>query len=352
MLAKNDKLTFHELGVLLNENKRNVSRWVNNFRSRGNLFTMPSSKGNKQSILGDAHTLGDYPSVEQEVYARFVFERKVLKREVHCEWLQDQMLEIIGQLKLKKPFTASNGWLWRFQRRWRISSSCRTDKVRQSDAVRAALMDKFLDGYLDVQNHLFNASVDDTAYGHFSPNQHWNTDQIPVPFAMPCKRTLNCIGDRAPTRQDVPSGLSKRQATIHLTLRADGEQIVPPVLIVRGTGTRVSKEEKKHYRSLKHVVVYFQTKAWADGDFILWYFDEVFVPALRKNGLMDDQIVFLDNLGSHKVDYVKEYMMSNGLYPMYLASTKHDRHMPACRSTHRWQFKKQNEKTVYQPQKN
>jgi hypothetical protein len=51
--------------------------------------------------------------------------------------------------------------------------------------------------------------------------------------------------------------------------------------------------------------VYFQTKAWADGDFILWYFDEVFVPALKEHGLMDDQIVFLDNFGSHKVDYVK-----------------------------------------------
>ena len=241
------------------------------------------------------------------------------------------MLEIIGQLKLKKPFTASNGWLWRFQRRWRISSSCRTDKVRQSDAVRAVLMDRFLDCYLDVQNHLFDASVDDTAYGHFRPNQHWNTDQIPVPFAMPCKRTLNSIGDRAPTRQDVPSGLSKRQATIHLTLRADGEQIVPPVLIVRGTGIRITEEEKNHYRSLKHVVVYFQKKAWADGDFILWYFEEVFVPALKKHGLMDDQIVFLDNLGSHKVDYVKEYMMSNGLYPMYLPPNMTDVCQPVDR---------------------
>jgi hypothetical protein len=103
-----------------------------------------------------------------------------------------------------------------------------------------------------------------------------------------------------------------------LTIRAHGEQIVPPVLIVRGTGQRVSDAELEHYASLKHVIVYFQERAWADGAFILWYFEDVFVPALRRNGLLDDQIVFLDNLGAHKVHYVKKFMMENNLLPMYL----------------------------------
>jgi len=68
--------------------------------------------GNKRSgvkkkyILGNPYTLGNLPRGAQEIHARFVFKRMVLKREVHCEWLQEQMLQLKKSkkklLKLRK----------------------------------------------------------------------------------------------------------------------------------------------------------------------------------------------------------------------------------------------------------
>lgn len=56
-------------------------------------------------------------------------------------------------------------------------------------------------------------------------------------------------------------GLDKRQATIHLCIRAEGEQCVRAAIIFRGTGRRLSSEELAFYNSIKHLVaVYFQPK--------------------------------------------------------------------------------------------
>ena len=58
------------------------------------------------------------------------------------------------------------------------------------------------------------------------------------------------------------SGLDKRQCTAQLTIFADGEAYVKPLVIFRGKGLRISDKEKKQYDS--RVVVRFQVNAWCD----------------------------------------------------------------------------------------
>jgi hypothetical protein len=55
------------------------------------------------------------------------------------------------------------------------------------------------------------------------------------------------------------SGLDKRQASLQLCIRADGEQLVRLAIIFRGTGKRVTEEEALLYRRLSRLIrVYWQ----------------------------------------------------------------------------------------------
>ena len=95
--------------------------------------------------------------------------------------------------------------------------------------------------------------------GKFSFSTVANVDQTPLPFTFNKGQGYDKKGTKTVWHQ---SGLEKRQCTVQLTIFADGEPRVKPLVIFRGTGKRISKKEKEAYDKL--VVVKFQSKAWCD----------------------------------------------------------------------------------------
>ena len=65
------------------------------------------------------------------------------------------------------------------------------------------------------------------------------------------------------------SGLDKRQCTVQLTLFADGEPRVKPLIIFRGKGKRIAVAERASYGS--RVIVQFQANAWSDEDIMKFW---------------------------------------------------------------------------------
>ena len=61
---------------------------------------------------------------------------------------------------------------------------------------------------------------------------------------------------------DCTGGLDKRQCTIQLTVFADGNIRLPPLIIFKDKGLRISADEKKKWDS--RVYVTFQEKARCD----------------------------------------------------------------------------------------
>ena len=139
-------------------------------------------------------------------------------------------------------------------------------------------------------------------------------DQIPLPFILARNSSLNHIGHEAWVASVGGCGLRKRQATLMPTIRAQGKQIVPLVIIFRGTGAGIKDTELEYYRSLPGIVVKFQPKAWCDERVMVWYVREVLVPALAAAGISREILMFLDNLGAHKTDYALEAMRAVGVY--------------------------------------
>jgi hypothetical protein len=65
-------------------------------------------------------------------------------------------------------------------------------------------------------------------------------DQTLLPFIFSSGETYADTGERSVWVRGGASGLDKHQCTVQLTLFADGEPRMKPLLIFRGTGKRIS----------------------------------------------------------------------------------------------------------------
>ena len=80
--------------------------------------------------------------------------------------------------------------------------------------------------------------------GRFTLQQIANVDQTPLPFSFTSGGTYADTGDKTVWVRSGISGLDKRQCTVQITLFADGEPRVKPLLIFRGKGKRIALREK------------------------------------------------------------------------------------------------------------
>ena len=63
-----------------------------------------------------------------------------------------------------------------------------------------------------------------------------NVDQTPLPFTFTDGSTYSNKGDKTIWIRGGASGLDKRQCTVQITLFADGEPRIKPLIIFRGKG--------------------------------------------------------------------------------------------------------------------
>ena len=114
----------------------------------------------------------------------------------------------------------------------------------------------------------FHCSIRRTAQGgdQVGPSGQWtlrtiaNMDQTQLPFTFSDGSTYADTGERSVCVHGGASGLEKHQCTAQLTIFANGEPRVKPLLIFRGTGKQITLAEKVRYD--RRVSIIFQPKAW------------------------------------------------------------------------------------------
>ena len=112
-----------------------------------------------------------------------------------------------------------------------------------------------------------------------------NMDQTPLPFEYLCGRTYACKGDETVWAESIRSGWDKRQATLVLTVFADGIPYVKPDILFRGTDNPALQEsyygeERKHYDP--RVDVHFNKKGYCNEGTTVKYITEKLVPAFTS----------------------------------------------------------------------
>ena len=311
-----------ELGV----NKALISKWYKerirliDYRDAnvGSSKTPCRIKRNIETIRSCAKNTR-YPLAESMLLEEYKQQRsKGLKVTKH--WLRKKMKcalkEKYGE-DVANKFQGSKNWLYRFTKRNGISKRRRTNKKQQTSIEKIVVIQEFhRELRKAVQSKRRRSPSFDKKWGRWLPTNRWNVDQVPLPFINEQETTYADKGSRAVWVAQPSSGLDKRQATLQLMIRAEGEQTVKPTVVFRGAG-KVSSAEVEEYDKRVHVL--FQKNAWMDEATNMKWVNEVLIPGIsdKKN----ENILFADNVsfqlleGFHQVCRKKANMIVYMLPP-------------------------------------
>lgn len=181
-----------------------------------------------------------------------------------------------------ETFTASEGWLSRWKRRYGIRELTICGESLSADAAGARACSK------EIQSLILSRD--------YSLDQVFNADETGLNFRMMPEKTLAFKTERS------APGLkkSKERVTVMACANASGSCKLPLMIIGKSARPRCLK-------GIDHAAlpVYYrgQKSAWMSGDLFISWFHEEFVPKvkafLKENGLSQKALLLLDNAPSH-----------------------------------------------------
>lgn len=211
-------------------------------------------------------------------------------------WLKKKMKSCVEECYGKEAaskFKGSQNWFQRFKKRHGISFRRRTNKKKQAAGDGRHTIQKFhrdLREAVKSRRRRLNSTLD-VKYGRWTPKNRYNIDQVPLPFVVDREKTYDVTGNKQVWVSQPSSGLNKRQATLQLCIRAEGDQDVKPAIVFRGKGN-VSSAEKTQYD--QDVDVYFQPSAWMDSQLNQEWVKRTLIPGIGTSP--QEKVIFADNV--------------------------------------------------------
>ena len=270
--GQNKYQTFQKFGIA----KGCLYQWI---KKEKQIFD--GSKGSKRVEGGGRRPF--WPDVEEKLVGKFN-ELRAKGLKVKHYWFRARAVQLMSELHPDVDFKFSPGWFDRFKARNNLSYR-RSTNVAQTKPTD--MEDKIRAFHLEIRRvAALKYSVE--PLGKFQVCTIANVDQTPLPFTFNSGQGYNKKGDKTVCHRGAASGLDKCQCTVQLTIFADGEARVPPLLIFRGKGLRISQAEKSKYD--RRVRVQFQENAWCDEDRMLHWVNHMwkcpFSPNAEKPKLL------------------------------------------------------------------
>ena len=269
---------------------------------------------NKDAIISDAidqhkklfkkqRPSTKYKQLYIVLYERMKAARNVGKQ-VNFNWLWTKARQIYREQTSDDGATVRKHVITSFLKKYNVRM--RT-KQRNRAKPRESYREDLMKWHATTRERLVRTAGSSTSYdpkwGYYKPEERFNVDQTPMPFAIDVKRTYEII-DPATKKyhktwiKTPGSGLEKRQCTVQVCTRAAGKQ--PPVAIIfRGKGN-VRPDEKAAYHPRVHV--YWQDNAWADTEFSVEWTRKTLGPVVED---LDHHVLFADNLTAQTSDEFK-----------------------------------------------
>jgi hypothetical protein len=255
-----------------------------------------------------------WPLLEKELVKLFA-ERREAGRVVRRGWFERQAKRLHLELypNSTTPFCFSQGWFNRFLSRNEIVIRVLTNKAQQAPEEYFQVIANFL--CFNRRNSQLRDGTEDMVrgaliVGRFILSNILNMDQTSLPWEYLEGRTYEFKGKKTIWVRSKRSGWGKRQATIQLTIFADGVARVKPLIISRGkensSWARRAKETKRYD---SRVVVKFNPKAYANTAIILFWLEELLLPVLGSR----PTLLVMDLLRAHKTGPVRKFLKSNDI---------------------------------------
>lgn len=295
-----------------------ISKWV---KQNPNLceYVTPRNKNKFRLMLVSK---SKYSEENDKLYEMFVFHRVCEGRKIDDKWLKEKMLELVktgsdhSLEKDSKVFVASNGWLTRWKKNYRVSSQMRTEKKPVSESGYEKVLLEFWKSMMELQQSEAKYDIRDATFGRFGPSLMWNVDQVPLGFVPDRRASLNPMGTSCWIPSLGSSGLTKRVGTLILCLRASSPQIVKPMVVFRGKGSLT----RSFIAELDSIGIpyQFQVNAWSDSRVCfehLKYFSEM----IRSESKIDaENLLLLDGLASQGTEFYMREALIRDIFPFYL----------------------------------
>lgn len=135
-----------------------------------------------------------------------------------------------------------------------------------------------------------------------------NMDQTPLPFEFLSGQTYTTKGEKTVWVKGAVSGWDKRQATLQLTVFADGENHVCPLIFFRGQGLGVALQKERSLYDPR-VIVKFNPTAYANSENMIEWLEEQVIPVLEGQ----PTLLALDLFGGHKTDEVLDTLKAHDI---------------------------------------
>jgi hypothetical protein len=252
---------------------------------------------------------------------------------VRHKWFERTSKALFKALYPTSPhdFKMSQGWFGKFLSRNEIAIRVVTNKAQQPPEQYCHIIVNSLcfnrrnsqlregEDVLRRNSQLRDGGEDDLrdmllAVGRYLLSHILNMDQTPLPWEYLTGITYEFKGSKTVWVKSKTSGWDKRQATIQLTIFADGVARVKPLIIFRGAEENARAPRKKEEaRYDPRVVTKFNLNGYANIAIILFWLETMLLPALGD--ARNATLLVMDLLKSHKTDEVKERLRNHNITP-------------------------------------
>ena len=301
-----------------NISQSQISKWV----ARSSELEQAKKEGRKtkRRMFDTSQSQAHFPEQELLTFQDFVQRREVRGLKTTGLWVRLRMLQHIEDTQPCGwlSFSASTGWLTRWQNRFNIGDLARTNKKIRPISQR---IDKIRAWHQWMVKLRKSGRQRDEIYGRFPPDAIFSMDQVPLPFALNSSRSLNRKNQQCYIA--ICNSKDKRQATLNIWIRAEGKQLRPEI-IFRGKGGLDARhaDELAYYRQVgDHATIMFQPKAWADQEVMLQSL-ECFIHQTREiRQKYGEILLILDQHGSQTTAFFRMRARECGIVLAYTPSS-------------------------------
>lgn len=248
---------------------------------------LESVKGSRQiTRTGQAK----WPEMEVQLHLEFKEARK-LGRSINRKWFGRVGRRIFAELYPDQigfdecrdshvvfDCTFSDGWFSSFKKRWSISWRCKTNtasKPPEDYRPKISLFCKFNRRNSQLR---FGDNPEFCDVGRYPLGNMFNMDQTPFPFEFLTGRTYDIRGNKTVWEKALRASWGKRQATLQITICADGKKRCRPLLIFRGLGaTKTMQAEITRYDPRVRAI--FNAKGYSNENVTLEWLEKDLIPS-------------------------------------------------------------------------
>ena len=304
------KPTIQEASAMYQIPRQTISNWVMNKKEIEKVGR--NSQSRMREELGESGRVL-WPELESQLYSDFI-ERREAGRRVRQSWFRIQSKFQFRSLYTdvsSDVFPFSNGWFRGFLSRYKISLRTITKKAQKLPAEYETLIINWLRfnrRNSQPRTEFFWEVSINRPVGRYELANICNFDERPIPYDYLQGKTYNPAGEKTIWVNESQSGWDKRQASQVWCIFADRIPRIPPMIIFRGTGTRLNAE-KPHYHP--GVLVEFNATAYMNHTLFERYITNHLIPALGGR----PSLFALDLMGSHRTPTILDLLRRNNIVP-------------------------------------